>query len=121
MYFLIEDDGLLENYNTIWDKISADIKKEFDSEPVYNKEFLKAKIKSHGEEVTDFYDKKIPRVDSNQTCLSVISLDSAFKKDDSYYPQVLLKECKYIEKKVVRHIHDSLSDFSYFSDESDEE
>ena len=37
IYFLIEDDDLLENYNTIWDKVSADIKKEFDSEPVYNK------------------------------------------------------------------------------------
>ena len=28
--FLIEDDGLLEKYNTIRDKISTDIKKEFD-------------------------------------------------------------------------------------------
>ena len=26
--------------------------------PVYNKEFLKTKIESHGDEVTDFYDKK---------------------------------------------------------------
>ena len=32
MYFLIEDDNLLEKYNAIWDKVSADIKKEFDSE-----------------------------------------------------------------------------------------
>ena len=37
MYFGIEDDDLLENYNTIWDKVSAHIKKEFDSERVYNK------------------------------------------------------------------------------------
>ena len=36
MYFLIEDDDLLKKYNTIWDKISADVKKEFDSKPVYN-------------------------------------------------------------------------------------
>ena len=27
MYLLIEDDDLLEKYNTIWDKVSADIKK----------------------------------------------------------------------------------------------
>ena len=27
MYFSIEDDGLLEKYNTYWDKFSADIKK----------------------------------------------------------------------------------------------
>ena len=62
---------------------------------------------------------KIPKLDSNHTCLAVISMDSALKQDDNYYPQVFLKECKYIEKKVVRHIHDNLSDFS-FSDESDE-
>ena len=59
-YFLIEDYDLLEKYNTIWDKVNADIKREFNSEPVYNKEFLKNKIKSHGDEVTDFYDKEIP-------------------------------------------------------------
>ena len=39
--FLIEDDDLLEKYNAVWDEVSADIKKEFYSEPVYNKEFLK--------------------------------------------------------------------------------
>ena len=27
MYFLIEDDDLLEKYNTIWDIVSIDIKK----------------------------------------------------------------------------------------------
>ena len=32
--FLIEDDDLLEKYNTIGNKVSADIKKEFDGEPV---------------------------------------------------------------------------------------
>ena len=36
-------------------------KQEFDSEPVYNKEFLKTKIKSHGDGVTEFYDKKFLR------------------------------------------------------------
>ena len=38
-------------------------------------------------------------------------------KNDNYYPQTFLKECKYIEKKVVRHIHDNLSNFSYSSEE----
>ena len=53
-------------------------------------------------------------VDSNHTYF-------VLKKDDNYYPQVFLKECKYIEKKVVRHIHPNLSDFSYStSDEFDE-
>ena len=32
MYFLFEDDDLLEKCITIWDKASTDIKKELDSE-----------------------------------------------------------------------------------------
>ena len=79
---------------------------------------MKTKTKFHGDKVPDFYDKKIPKLDS---CLSVIGLDCLLKKDGNYYPQVLLKECKYIEKKVVRHIHDNLSEFSHSSDESDGE
>ena len=31
-------------------------------------------------------------------------MDSALKKDENCYPQVFLKGCKYIEKKVTRHI-----------------
>ena len=72
---------------------------------------METKTKSHDDEVTDFYDRRIPKVDSNYTCLAVISLDSALKKDDSYYLQVFLKECKYIERKVLRHINENLSDF----------
>ena len=51
MYFFIEDDDLLEKYNTVWDKLSANIKKKLDSEPVYNKKHLRTKIKSHGDEI----------------------------------------------------------------------
>ena len=47
---------------------------------------MKIKIKSYGDEVTDFYDKKDPKVDSNHTCFAIITLDSALKKDDNYYP-----------------------------------
>ena len=46
MYYLIEDGKLLKRYNTsvsAVSTVSADIKKEFDSEPVYNKKFLEPK------------------------------------------------------------------------------
>ena len=56
MHFLTEDENLLKKYNTIWYKVSTDIKKIFDSESVYQKKFLKTKIKPYGDEVTDFYD-----------------------------------------------------------------
>ena len=53
MYFLNDDDDVLEKYN-IWDKVSADIKKKYDNEPIYKKNYKK---KNH-DEVTDFYDKE---------------------------------------------------------------
>ena len=51
--------------------------------------------------------------------MAIISCDSALKKDDNYYPKVFLKECKYIEKKVIRSVSDNLSDF--FSDDDDDD
>ena len=84
IYFLIEDDDLLKKYNTIWDKVTADIRKEFNSKHAYKNKFLKPKVKYHGDKVTDFHGKEIPKVDSNHTCLAVISLDSALKKDCSF-------------------------------------
>ena len=73
---------------------------------------MKTKIKSHGHEVTDYYDKKIPRVNPNHACLTVISLDSAPEKDTSY--------CPHVKNKVIRQTNDNLSDF-FPSDESDDE
>ena len=75
--------------NTIWDKVSAYIKKEFDSEPIYNKNYFK--IKSHGHEITDFYDKKIHKLNPNHTCLAVISFYSSLKKNGNCYPQVFFE------------------------------
>ena len=77
MYFLIGNDDLLEKYNTIWDKVSADIKKEFDREPVYNKNFFENQNKSFGDEATGFPDKEILKAGSDCTYLAVITIDSA--------------------------------------------
>ena len=51
-----------------------------------------------------FYDKEIPKVDFYHTFLTLISSDSALRKDENYYPQVFLEQCKYIKKKVTEHI-----------------
>ena len=67
------------------DKVRTNTKKEFDSRPVYNNKFLKIKIKSNRFEVTHFYSKEIPKVDSNHTYFAVISLDSVLKEDENYY------------------------------------
>ena len=60
MSFLIKDEELFEKYNKTWEKVKNSLKKDFDSEPVYNKKYLKAKIKSYkGKINTVFYNNKI--------------------------------------------------------------
>ena len=57
--------------------------------------FLKTKIKS---KIKNSCDKEISKADSNHTCLAVITLDSTLNKNGNYYPQLFLKECKYMKK-----------------------
>ena len=82
-----------------------------------NKEFLKSKIKSHGVEFTGFYDKKIPKVDSNHASLVIRKIKS------ENYLRVFLKQCKYIQKKqleiLIINNYDNFCDFSS-SDEFDD-
>ena len=56
MYFLIEDDDLLEKYNNIWNKVSADMKNNFIASLFIIKKILKTKKK--GDEVKDIYNKQ---------------------------------------------------------------
>ena len=74
-------------------------KKEFDCKLICNRKFLEIKIKSYGDGTKYFYDKKMYKVDSNYIFWSITLTDSALKKDENYYPQVFLKECKDIEKE----------------------
>ena len=45
--------------------------------------------------------KKCLRQTSNDVFLELITIDSVNKKDGNYYPQVILKECNFIEKKSL--------------------
>ena len=56
-------------------------------------------------------------MDSNHTCLAIINLDSALIKMETIIHKLFLKECKYIKKKVIRHIVDDLESSSDNSDE----
>ena len=59
---LIKDDELLEKCNEIWEKVKNSLKKEFDSKPIYNEKYLKAKIKSYNGKInTNFHNNKITK------------------------------------------------------------
>ena len=109
MSFLIKDYELLGKYNEIGKKLKNSLKKEFDSEPVYNEKYLKAKIKScNGKINTNFHDNRIQREGSQFICLSVILIDSVFRTGKNYYPQVFLEYCKYVvkENRIPKYIID---------------
>ena len=97
---------------------------EFDSEPVYGDvdKYMKTKIKMYGYRVNiSFQGKKLPKEIASYKCISLIMLDSVTGVNEKYYPQTLLKECKYvIRKNKMENIINN--DFSLSSsDESDNE
>ena len=121
MSFLIKNEELLEKYNEIWGKVSNNVKKGFDREPVYNEKYIKTEIKSYEEKINaNFQIFKVPKKGSQYICLSVILIDSVFRTGKNYYPQVFLEECKYVVKvkKLAKYI---IKDTEISSDQSNTE
>ena len=71
--------------------------------------------------ITNFQRTKTPKEKAPCKCLSIIMLDSVIKAERNYYPQTLLKECKYEQEKIKMEnvIDDDLEKSS--SDESGSE
>ena len=76
------------------------INKVFDSEPVYNEKYLKFKVNCYkGNINTNFHNIKTLKQGSQCICLLIILIDSVFRTEKNYYPQVYLEECKYVVKE----------------------
>ena len=123
IYFLIESDELLEVYNHVSKTVLATVLKKLDCKPIYTKKFLKIK---NTDQNTDFYHTDVSKVVSDYTCLAVLLVDSALKKNENYYPQMFLRECKYTLKKkkkclVILMITSSADNSSADSNDSGEE
>ena len=52
---LVNDKEILKKYSEIWNKIKGLIKKEFNSEPVYNDKYIKPKIKIYSKEYIQIF------------------------------------------------------------------
>ena len=89
MPFLIKDEKLLENYNEISENnneyyINNNIKTEFASKPALNEKHIKTKVKCYnGKSKPNFHNNKIPKEGSQCISLSVILIDSIYRKDKS--------------------------------------
>ena len=75
MSFLIDDEKLLEKYKTIWIRIEDLNNIEFNTLPVYDDRYLKAKIRTYDDKVyTNFCDLNVPKDDIECESFTVLSI-----------------------------------------------
>ena len=100
----------------IWPRIKALLGIKFHSNPVYDENYTKTKVKIfNGVVNTIFWGDKIPKEGIHYTWVAAINIDSVIKMDKKNYPQVYLEECRYeIKKKKMTRVIDAeleLDDF----------
>ena len=78
--FLIKDDEVLEKYEQIWDLIKNKLKIKFHSLPVYDKKYLKTKVREYEDMIkTNFLGNGMPKENMHYTCIACIIIDSENK------------------------------------------
>ena len=99
--FLIKNDEVWEKFEDIWDVIKNKLGIKFHSEPIYEKKYLKAKIRKFDDDIkTNFLGNGLPKENMYYTCIACITIDSVIRMNKKNYPQVYLEECKYKIKKI---------------------
>ena len=122
--FLIKDDKVLEKYDKMWDVIKNKLNIKFHSKPVYDKKYLKTKVREFdGVIKTNFLGNDTPKENMHYACIACITIDSVMKMDKKNHPQVYLEECKYRVKKIQmsRFISANLESDSESESESESE
>ena len=101
MSFFIKDDEVWEKYEQIWDVIKNKLGIKFHSKPIYERKYLKAKVREFdGVIKTNFLGNEVQKENMHYTCIACITIDSVMRTDKKNHPQVYLEECKYRVKKV---------------------
>ena len=101
MSFFIKDDDVLYKYNEIWDKIKEKLNIKFHSEPIYDKKYIKAKVREYDSVIkTNFLGNKVPKENMRYTCIACLRINSVVRKNKKKYLQVYLEECKYKIEKI---------------------
>ena len=76
---------MLEKCNEFWDKARKFIEKLLISEPVYNDEYSKTKIKFYEAKINiNFLYNKVPKDSSQYICISVFLIETVFTAGKNY-------------------------------------
>ena len=83
------------------------MKIDFNTKTTYDEDdkYIKTKIKTYKNSITtNFYNnngsEKIPEEKVPHKCLSTIISDSIIYAYEKYYPQIILKQCKYAKENM---------------------
>ena len=116
MFFLIKNNEVWEKYEDIWNVIKNKRSIKFNSEPVYENKYLKAKVR-------EFNGDGLPKENMYYTCIACITIDSVLRMNKTNYQEVYLEEHKYKIKKIhtLRFINTELETDSESDVETDSE
>ena len=80
--FLIKDDEVWVKQEQIWDVIKNKLDTKFHSEPVYDKAYIKAKVREFdGVIKTNFFGNDMPKENMHYTCIACITIDCVMRID----------------------------------------
>ena len=101
MSFLIKNNEVWEKYEDIWNVIKNKLSIKFNSKPIYENKYLKAKVREFdGDIKTSSLGNGLPKENMYYTCIACITIDSVLRMNKKNYPQVYSEECKYKIKKI---------------------
>ena len=90
----------MDKYNEIWEKRKETLSIEFHSMPVYDKKYIKAKVREfNGVIKTKYLSDEVPKENMHYTCIACITIDSVMRMEKKSDLQVYLEESKYRMKK----------------------
>ena len=82
MSLFIKDDEVWGKLAEIWDVIKNKLSIKFHSKPVYDKKYLKAKVREFdGVIKTNFLGNDMPKENMHYTCITCITIDSVMRMD----------------------------------------
>ena len=108
----------------MWLKVVIKLGIKFHSEPVYDKAYIKAKVRELDVVIkTNFLGNDKPKEKMLYACIAYITIDSVMRIDKKNDAQVYLEECKYRVKKIQmsRFINTELKSDSDSELDSEEE
>ena len=80
MFFLIKNDEVWQKYEDIWNVIKNKLTIKFNSEPIYENKYLKAKVRAlDGDIKSNFLNKGLPKENTYYTCIACITVDSVLR------------------------------------------